>query len=155
MSGRPKQKCYQYDSSGKFIKVYDSNAEVLGKYFSHIKGKRPLFISYTKEKIYRKDYIVLPDNTFLTKARIGREGIRDIKKRIGNPFLKPSNTVIDVYNLDNELVASFNGLNIASNLCNIPKGTIYSQLTKSVNKAAESNSSGLLFKYRNNGEIKS
>lgn len=143
MSGRPKQVRYQYSKDGKFLNQFDSETDVRKKYYSNDKGKRPLFGT----KGYIKEYHILPDNTFLTKERIGRTGIREINKRIDSKlFLDIDNndTKIKVFNLDNKIIASFVSIKIASKMTNIPFGTIYSQLKDDRGKFTHS---GLIFKY--------
>lgn len=150
MSGRPKQKAYHYDNNGKFIKEYSCMNEIRQEYYSSDSGKRPLFRTNARNqdgsyKIVEKDYIQLPDNTFVTKSRVGRIGIKDIKRRINNPFLGIEERTIEAYNLDNKIVATFKGLKIAANLTNIPYGTIVSQLEKGQGKFSDR---GLIFKYQ-------
>lgn len=150
MSGKPKQKAYHYDNDGKFIKEYSCMEEIRKEYYSSDKGKRPLFVTNAKipngtYKVITKDYLKLPDNTFATKERIGREGIRKINKRINNPFINNENKYFDILNLDNEVIASFNNIKVAAVLLNKSVSNIHSRLKK---QGIIDSSDGLTFKYR-------
>ena len=142
MSGRPKVKRYQYDKKGNFLQEFESESAVRKQYYSTDKGKRPIFGNYP----YQKEYVILPDGTYLTKERIGRVGIRDINKRINNEFLNISNDdkKVKATNLDNKVVATFANINLAAKMTNIPLGTIHNQVTRGINKFSHR---GLIFTY--------
>jgi hypothetical protein len=142
MSGRPKVKRFEYDSNGKYIKEYDCENDVRKSHYPNDIGKRPLFTN--KQLIH--NYHILPNGNFVTKERIGRKGIIEIQKRLNNDFIKIKNNDknINVYNLDNKIIATFANIQIASKLSNIPIGTIHHQLNTKVNKFTER---GILFKY--------
>ncbi len=150
MSGRPKQKAYHYDNNGKFIKEYSCIDDIRKEYYSSDIGMRPLFkinvrIPGGGYKIVVKDYIELPDKTFATISRIGRAGIRDINKRINNPFINNENKLFDILNLDNEIIATFSNIKVASVLLNKSISSIHSRLNK---KGIIDSSDGLTFKYK-------
>lgn len=150
MSGRPKQKRYEYNQEGKFIREYECENDIRKEYYSQDKGKRPLFgttrTNY-KGKTYSYTYLyhILKNNNIIVKERIGRIGIKNLLRHINNDFVNISNKKkINVINLDNEIIASFVNINIASKMTNIPLSTIHSQLTKSKGFSTDR---GLIFKY--------
>jgi hypothetical protein len=130
MSGRTKQKVYQYEYNtyGKFIKSYDSISEVRRIYFFKDSGKRPLLANNTSYKI-------LSDNTIISKERIGREGVVNIIKRENNKYINLGNLIkpVKVYNLDNKLIAEFISPTLTSKIMNIPLPTLYHKLNNSKN----------------------
>lgn len=136
---KAKQKIYQYSPAGKFIKEYESQSEVRKKYFSNDIGVRPI--------IRNNEYEILPDNSIITKKRVGKAAVKNIWKVANNPFIKLgyNNDAVNVYNLKEVLIAKFASIKIASLLTNIPTSTIYSQVYSSTTKIVK-NKSGLLFK---------
>lgn len=145
MSGRPKQKRYQYDRNGRFIREFESESDCRREYYSNITGKYPMFNRNGVK--FDREYHILPDDTFLFKERVGRVGVRDLKRRLDSKeflninFKEPR---IKCLNLDNKVVATFANINIAHKMTNIPIGTIWHSL-----KARQTNSSSrnLIFKY--------
>jgi hypothetical protein len=137
MSGRPKQKRYQYDESGKFIKVYESEADCRKEYYNYSKGKYPFFRK--SKEVFSLDYHILPDNTFLFKERVGRDGVRELKKRLTDDFinLKEDKPLIRCLNRDNKVIATFKDIYIANKLTKIPVGIIYHSLNRKSNSGKE------------------
>jgi hypothetical protein len=150
MSGRPKQKRYEYNQDGKFIREYVCENDIRKEYYAEDKGKRPLFGTTKtnhKGKVYSYNYSyhILKNNNIIVKERIGREGIKNLIKHINNDFVKIYNKKkINVINLDNEIIASFISENIAAKMTNIPISTIHNQLTKGKGFSTDR---GLIFKY--------
>ena len=139
MAGRKKLKIYQYNLSGKFIQTYESISRLRQVYFSDDNGKRPIFRN--------KNYAVLSDNTIISTNKIGREGVREIIKRINNPYLTLGNKIqeIEVYNLDSIKIATFASINIASKITNISNTTLHHRLERG---CKHGNTDGLYFKYK-------
>ena len=142
MAGRPKQKVYQYDSSGKYIKTWECKRDVVKAYYPNDKGMRPL-LKRNETELLKKD------NTVISLNKIGRAGTLEFLKRKNNPYVdRPagggavSGRVLDIYNLDNEKIASFKDWDIASKMLKISKGSLFSKLKSS----AGFDTDGLLYK---------
>lgn len=118
MSGRAKQKVYQYDAQGKFIQEFESETSAAIRYYG---SKRPLFQT--------KDYH-LTINTILVKEKIGRDNVKKLFRKINSPFItiRADEKPVECLNLNNEVIATYKGAHIASLLSNVPKTTIYHQL---------------------------
>ena len=125
MSGRPKQKTFQYDKEGKFIRAYECLADVRKRYYYNDGGVRPMFVN--------KDYELLPDNTYLVKERIGRKGITLLDKIINSKYTFKNKKLVSLINVKNEEIAIFANIHIAHRLTQIPYSTIYNQLNESKN----------------------
>ena len=74
MSGRPKQKVYQYDSKGKYIKTWECKRDVIREYYPNDKGIRPLLDRNITE-------VLKKDNTVISLSKIGRVGTLEFLKR--------------------------------------------------------------------------
>lgn len=136
---RAKQKVYQYNSNGKFLKEFESQSEVRKIYFSEVKGKRPI--------MRNGKYEILPDNTVISHLRLGREIVKNIIKYNNNPYLNIGykNDPIKVLNLNKKVIARFASINIASKLTNISMNTIYSQVYQNKTNNIK-NKTGLFFR---------
>ena len=132
MAGRPKTPVYQYDANGKYLQTFESRNAVFDKYYDGKKGN--LF----PNGIYK----LLPDGTYATKERLGREGLRKAKKIMEDPFcdVKPFKPV-GMYNLKNEKIAVFSSVYIASLVTGINYSTIHNGLNYAYHGA-----DGILFK---------
>lgn len=123
--GREKIKLYHYDNNGKFIKEFDCISDLRKEYFYQDEGKRPLF-NNKKWKLF--SYDVLPDNTYYSNYRIGRERLLKLE-RIANSLYCVNNctdnTPVKMYNLLHEEVATFKNCYIASLATNINQSSIY------------------------------
>ena len=138
--GRFKIKVYQYSNIGKYLRSWESMAEIRNYYFSHISGKMPLFKTDDTT-------MVLPDGTILSKQKIGRVGVDEFLRKKDNPYLNSyklqNNNKVLIYNLNNELIAEFNNHKICTNLLNISNNDLLRKLKRqSVGK------DGLIFKYK-------
>ena len=79
MSGKPKQKQYQYSSLEdglKFLRTFDSRQQVCDLYYDG--AKMPF---YQDGNIYYK----LPNDTYICKERLGREGLRKAIRKWEDP----------------------------------------------------------------------
>lgn len=149
MSGRPRNKVYHYTQDGRFIKMFDCENDVKREYYPNT--NRPLFVRQSSNrdgKVYHYNYetIQLPDDTIISKIRIGREGVRNFIKKSKSSFTNISDNekVIEVYNLDNKVIATFKGLHVASKITNISASTIHHQVTRN----SKHTQSDLIFKYK-------
>lgn len=138
-SGRKKVKMYQYDSNGKYMRSYESQSEVREIYFKHIKGKRPL--------LHRSNrYELLPDGTFISNERIGRDEILRLEKVKNCPFCRKQilEKSFSVYNLLGNKIGTFYSQGNASKLLNIKPDIINYRLNhgKEIPKI-----DNLIFKY--------
>lgn len=138
MSGKPKQKQYQYSSEGKFIKEFTSLSEVFEKY------------NLKKGNFYGgKDYRLMPDNTYISHYRIGRE---KLKKQVRIDTCAYCNIEystskkIEVYNLKKEKIAEFRNLAIATKLTNLSASTIIQSALR--NSTICHTTNNLTFKYK-------
>lgn len=100
MSGLAKQKQYQYsdaESGHKYLRSYDSMTEVFEKYYDGKVGRL-----YEDNKPYKE----MPDGTFVSHYRIGREGLRRAIRLVEDPTLYKRNDdkPIYIYNSLGELV---------------------------------------------------
>ena len=124
MAVLPKQKIYQYDTNGKFLKTYESKSELLKSY------------SMTKGNLFGgKEYRRLPDNTYVTFKRIGRDRIVNLVRIDNCPYCHksdPRSRTVEVYNLRNEKIAEFDSISTCAKMtgfnhsiilrqCNNPK----------------------------------
>ena len=144
MSGRPKQKVYQYDSKGKYIKTWESRRSVVRAYYPNDKGVRPLLARNSTELLKK-------DDTVISLSKIGRTGTLEFLKRKNNPYVdRPagggaiSGKELEIYNLDNEKIAAFKDWDIAAKIMKMDKGILYNK----VQKASGFDSNGLLFKLK-------
>ncbi len=143
MSGRPKQKRYQYNSEGKFLKEFDCEDDIRKTYYSKDKGKRPLF----RNNCLEREYHLLPNNDLIFKERTGRKLVQHINNYINNEYVnaeKYKTPAVRLVNLDNKTIARFINTNIASKLTGISESTILHNLEAKGNKLTKR---GLIFKY--------
>lgn len=135
MSGKAKQKVYQYTAQGKFIQEFESETSAAIRCYG---SKRPLFQT--------KDYH-LTINTILVKEKIGRDAVKKLFRKINSPFIttRSDDKIIECLNLNNEVIATYKGLHIASLLSNVAKATIFNQLKN--NKCSHTNID-LIFRYK-------
>lgn len=138
MSGKPKQKVYEYTQTGKFVRTYDSQAEAREVNFSNVKGKKPVF--------QYKEHRLLDNGNVLVKERIGRDAIKSLLRRESNEFLKDyKSPKVKLLNLDNKVIATFKNTNIASKLTGIPESTIANQISSKYDNVGWTDR-GLLFR---------
>ena len=145
MSGRLKQKVYEYSTLGKYIRDYESISEYRDIYFSQDIGKRPIF----QHNELGIDYHIF-DEIIILKERPGREIIK-LLYFIHNS--KYCNTGVDrpvqVFNLKNELIAEFkNTVLLLKLMPDLNKVTLSNQLNRKTNNPHKSRKLGLTFKYK-------
>lgn len=95
MSGRPKIKLYHYDTKEngyKFLGIFESQVEVFHMYYPS-GGKGKLFTS-------NPEYRELPDGTYVTKERAGRNVIPNLVRKYTDPlnWKKDGDKVIELFN---------------------------------------------------------
>jgi hypothetical protein len=127
MSGRPKQRVFQYNENGKFLKYWDCKNDFRKEYFPADIGIRPLFTE--------GDIMVMEDNTIASISRIGRVGVKAFLKRYRSPYVDRKwlhgtfdNKKVVAYNLDNEKIAEFKDWDFACKLMNISRNTLNSRI---------------------------
>lgn len=129
-AGHEKVKLYHYDNNGKFIKEFNCVSDLRKEYFFKDTGKRPLF-NNKKWKLF--NYDVLPDNTYYSNYRIGREKLLKLEK-IANSLYCVNNCTdnipVKMYNLLNEEIATFKNAYIASLATNVAQSTVYYDCNK-------------------------
>ena len=118
MGGREKIYVFYYDAEGKFIKKFESLSD-----FARETGYQTnVFINSG----YNKETVQLKDGNFASTIRIGRDGIRELKKYLNNEYVghgkalakgkakaNNENYRILVYDLDGDLIATFENKFIA------------------------------------------
>tara|TARA_R110000868_G_scaffold177798_3_gene416923 strand:+ start:3714 stop:4136 length:423 start_codon:yes stop_codon:yes gene_type:complete len=139
MSGRPKQKQYQYSKEGKFLKEYDSLTNAENAY------------KLTKGNFYSgKEYRLMPDETFICNRRVGRDAIIKFYRIEKCPFCKKNDKrskTIEVFNLLGEKLAEFNSLATLGKMTGKNIVTIFSR-TSTGNKYLSKNGDDLIYKYK-------
>lgn len=142
-SGREKVKMYQYDSKGKYLRSYESLQEVRDEYYSLDKGKKPLLLRGYK-------YGVLPDDTYISNYKIGRDELLRQERVRNCPFCHKDkrSKKFSVYNLVGERIAGFSSIFVASKLLDVPHVVIHTRLNSraSVRKSLPQKDN-LIFKY--------
>lgn len=144
-AGHEKIKLYHYDNNGKFLKEFESISDLRKKYFNKELGKRPLCRSKRWELF---NYDVLPDNTYYSNYRIGREKLLKLERVVNSPYCFNQATdkiEVEMYNLLNEKIALFKNIHIASLVTKLSKTTIY----HSCNEGKNMPKGDLYFKYAN------
>jgi len=144
MAGREKIKLYQYDTNGKYLKMYKSYQEVKDLYYQ--KTERPFFCTEQE-----KEFHILPDNTVICKERAGREAVKRFLLRVNNPYLvtelRKKQSKVQVYNIDKVLIAEFQSISIAALMLNMRVSGIHS-IIKASWKAIATNKHGFYIKYK-------
>lgn len=140
MGGRAKEKCYQYNKEGKFLKEWESQSSLVNSY------------NITKGNFYNtKGYKVLSDNTYVFPNRSSKRNIARIHKIENCKFcnIKPDSRqrVVEVYNLLNEKIAEFTSLAALEKLTGIPRATALQNATGEHKRVREGNN--LIFKFKN------
>jgi hypothetical protein len=141
-AGLEKIKLYHYDNDGKFLREFESQRELINVYYPNIKGKKPLF--RTKRSQY--GYDILPDNTFYSNYRVGRNKLLQYEKIINSPFVgfEPTNNKkVIVYDILGEEIAKFKNAYICSKILNIAYGTVFRDCENGKSKKLKD----LTFKY--------
>jgi rRNA processing protein Gar1 len=133
MSGRVRQKVYQYDGKGTFIQEFESEAVASRRYYG---DKRPLFQT--------KDYHLTDPTSILLKKRIGRDNVKKLFRKINSPYItiRADEKLVECLNLNNEVIATYKGAHIASLLSGVSRTTIEHQL-----KTCKNTNKDLFFRY--------
>ncbi len=125
MAGRAPIKVYQYDANGKFMKEWACTNDVRRAYYPNVNGKMPFFPD--GRGTYNAEYHELPDGSYVSKYRIGRERLLKLVKRDRSRFCKDcaeERNVVEVYNLNGTKVANFRNPYVASLLLQLASGQI-------------------------------
>lgn len=146
MAGKPKIKCYEYDSNYKYLGEYESVQEVRNKYFSNDLGKRKLFESG------KNDYYKLDNGNFIANYRIGRHNLLKLERIKNCVYCSTNKNIknkeIEVFNLKGEKIAEFKNLYIACEMLKIPMNTLWNRLNVTSNLRNKLNKDNLEFKYK-------
>ena len=146
--GRPNKFVYEYDFNGKYLRKWNSENDFRKHYYTDDIGKRPLFVDDVKG-IY---YHITHNDTIALAERPGRDFIL-FMLRVHNSELcnfkntESSSMPILMFNLRDEQLAEFSNLRIAEFLLNIPRETIYSQLSRG-NKKTNGLKGDYYFQYK-------
>lgn len=106
--GKPKIKQYQYsgaEENYRFLRVYESGTEVFEKYFDLKKGSL-----YNTNAPYRE----LPDGTYISSHRIGRDGLKKAIRRYEDPTCTKRNDdkPIEIFNYFGEKVGEVSNVRV-------------------------------------------
>jgi hypothetical protein len=143
--GKNPIRLFHYDENFKFIKKYESCNEFRKEYFPNDIGTRPLFPKGSKRTKYK--YQKLPDGTYISTYRIGREKIIHLERIINSPFCFTKSTnskMIGIYNLLDEEIAVVKDIHIASLLT----GKLTSSIYLSLNNENRIQCHEIYFKYK-------
>lgn len=149
MSGRAKQPTYQYSAEGKFLKKWESQADVRAYYFKSDTSKRPFYYN-SKEGKYNAQYQQLPDGTYISNYKIGRDNLLK-QLRVDNCIFCKHDVrekVIEVFNLLNEKVAEFSSLKVANLLTGVDEATLHSRCKNQPGVRFKPNSDNLIYKFK-------
>jgi hypothetical protein len=107
MGGRIPKKVYVYNDKGEFVNEFESSAEFAKNY-----NLTQNFMSIGNYNFLDLDINFVSKNTFVSYKKVGKSKIINFRKKINSPFVrkkKPEKKeqVIDVFNLNGELIASF------------------------------------------------
>ena len=119
--GREKKPIYQYSEDGKFLQEYESITQLREKY-KITKGN--MFGQGEYERNYRK----LPDGTYISTERLGRDGVKKIVRIDSCEFCTTkykTSKIVEVYNLLGEKLAEFNSLATLCKMTNKPQATLF------------------------------
>jgi hypothetical protein len=115
MSGKEKNKVFVYTIDGKFKEKHESTMDFCRKY------------NYSKSVLStgnRNKYVLTECGHVAVLERIGKQAVRDLIKRHNSPYIlkarrsdKYSN--VEIYNLDNELIATFSDITYFRKLVNL------------------------------------
>lgn len=145
MAGKPKIKCYEYDSNYKYLGEYESVQEVRNKYFSNDLGKRKIFESG------KDDYYKLDNGNFIANYRITGKVLKKLEKIKNciycNDDKRLENKEIEVFNLKGEKIAEFKNMDITCKILKINQSTLWSRL-HDVSTKNKPNKDNLEFKYK-------
>ena len=125
MAGRQPIPVYQYTAEGKYMTEWACMADVRRHYYNKQEGKKPFF--QDAKGGYTAKYNELPDGTYRTKSRIGREGLLKLLKWDKGICCKDcaeEKKVVEIYNLKGKKVANFRNPYVASQLLQISAGNI-------------------------------
>lgn len=126
MSGRSKIEASEYDEKGKMIQHFKSMAEVQEKHYNG--EKYPLWEKH--DKIH-----FLQNGNYITRGVLGRNWLLKELDIINDPFKIKYNQrnpdcTVECYNLSNQLVATFAGVQIAAKMLQIPPSIIRFRASK-------------------------
>ena len=122
MAGRSKTPVYQYDAEGKYLQTFETRNAVFQKYYDGKKGD--LF----PNGVYKP----LPDGTYVTKERIGRDGLLKAIAIENDPLCDEKKDVpIAFYNRTGKKIAVFSSLHVAAQLT----GKDYNLLRRNITRS--------------------
>lgn len=104
--GRESKKVYIYNEKGEFINEYKSSTEFAKEY------KLSKNVMSLISNVYDKDIYMVNEKTFASVKKVGKQRIKLFYKKYKSPYVRHKNPykeekIIDCYNLNGELIASF------------------------------------------------
>lgn len=145
MAGRPEKPAYQYTAEGKFVKKWNNHSEMRKHYFSDEVGKRPFYYNNRTGK-YDGSYSCLPDGTYISHYRIGRDKLMEQVKIDKCTFCRHNSKekALEVFNLIGEKMAEFSSVKVAHLMTGIDETTLLHRCQHEF----KHNSDNLIYKYK-------
>ena len=133
-------KCYHYEANGDYLGEFKSIEMARQMYYSCHAGKYPMFVKH--ENIH-----IFPDQSIVSKRRIGRDAVVRFLKFENNPFRSSDRSKIEIFDIEFNKIAEFSNKKTCSILTGLTMNQINSYLR---NRAGNlpSNELGLIFKYK-------
>jgi hypothetical protein len=115
MAGRERNKVFVYSVDGKFKEKHESSADFCRKY----NYSTNVLSTNNKNK-----YILTDCGHLAVLQRIGKQAVRDLVRRHNSPYILKARrskkyTNVEIYNLDNELIATFSDITYFRKLVNL------------------------------------
>jgi hypothetical protein len=109
MGGHKPKKVYVYNHKGAFIEEFANSVLFANKYNLSINA-----MSVGNKNILDEDIFMIDKETFASYYRVGKQRIRLFFAKLNSPYVrkkkhykKDKERIIDCYNLNGELIASF------------------------------------------------
>lgn len=106
MGGHKPKKVYLYNEKGKFIDEFE-NSKIFANHFNIPTNTMSLISNNIDKEIYMVD-----KNNFASNTRVGKRRITLFVAKLNSPYVRKKKPckkerIIDCYNLNGELIASF------------------------------------------------
>ena len=106
MGGHKPKKVYLYNDKGKFINEFE-NSKIFANYFNLPTNTMSVISNNLDKDIYMVD-----DNNFASNIRVGKRRVTLFVAKLKSPYIRKKKPykkekIVDCYNLNGELIASF------------------------------------------------
>lgn len=144
MSGRLKQKVYEYDLTGKFIKEYESIREYCRIFYPEDKSLRPIFVYNELGFKYNIFY-----NSIIFLERPGKKNIQLIISIHNSPFCNSLiGNPVEVLNYKNEIIAEFSNRDLLLKLMPSISSATLSKHLQGKSSGNSKGKTGLKFRFK-------